>query len=110
MTRKLNPAMAMIVTMIVTLALATAMPSSAMAKSYTMTGKISAINLSHQTVVIEVPMVSKMFTVGGPLAEDAKLTKNMQSADLNDFMVGERVTVKWHSTPAGHVIDRLVSR
>jgi hypothetical protein len=102
--------MAMIVTMIVTLTVAAAMPSGAIAKSYTMTGKISAINLSHRTVVIEVPMVSKMFTVGGPLAGDAKLTKDMQPADLNDFMVGERVTVKWHSTPAGHVIDQLAAR
>jgi len=34
----------------------------------------------------------------------------MKMAELKDFRVGERVTVKWHSTPAGHVIDRLVAK
>jgi hypothetical protein len=34
----------------------------------------------------------------------------MKMADLNDFMVGERVTVKRHSTSKGHVIDSLVAK
>jgi len=34
----------------------------------------------------------------------------MKKAALNDFMVGERVTVRWHSTPQGHVIDRLAAK
>jgi hypothetical protein len=76
-----------------------------------MTGKISAIDLVYDTVVIEVPMEkSKMFTVGGPLASDARVIKDGQTAGLDDFKVGERVTVKWHSTPQGHVIDRLASK
>jgi len=55
-------------------------------------------------------MVSKTFTVGGPLASDAELVKDNQAVGLNDFNVGEQVTVKWHSTPRGHVIDRLISK
>jgi hypothetical protein len=89
--------------------LATA-PTIVFAKTYNMTGKISAIDLAYNTVVIQVPMASKMFTVGGPLAANAKLTKDNKMASLNDFKVGERVAVKWHSTPQGHVIDRLVAK
>ena len=89
--------------------LATA-PTVVFAKAYKMTGKISAIDLAYNTVVIQVPMASKIFTVGGPLAPDAKLRKDNKMATLNDFKVGERVTVNWHSTPQGHVIDRLVAK
>ena len=78
--------------------------------AYLMTGKISAIDLAYDTVVIEVPMASKTFTVGGPLASDARMIKDDQTAGLDDFKVGEGVTVKWHSTPQGHVIDRLVAK
>ena len=89
--------------------LATA-PTIVFAKAYKMTGKISAIDLAYSTIVIQVPMASKIFTVGGPLAANAKLRKGNKMATLNDFKVGERVTVDWHSTPQGHVIDRLVAK
>jgi hypothetical protein len=96
---------------IVVLAFLATTPAVTFASTYNMTGKISAIDLSHQTVVIQCPLASnQIFTVGGPLAPGAKMSKNMKKADLNDFMVGERVTVKWHSTPQGHVIDRLVAK
>ena len=95
---------------VVVLTFGVMMPGLGFGKAYVMTGKITAVNLDHQTVVIEVPLASKMFTVAGPLAPDAELSKNMKTADLGDFMVGERVTVRWHSTPVGHVIDRLVAR
>jgi len=84
-----------------------AAPGVGFAKTYIMAGKISAIDLAYDTVVVEVPLGSKMFTVGGPLSDDAGLVRNNRPAGLNDFKVGERVTVKWHSTPDGHVIDRL---
>jgi hypothetical protein len=89
--------------------LATA-PTIVFAKTYNMTGKISAIDLAYNTVLIQVPMASKIFTVGGPLAANAKLSKGNKMVTLNDFKVGERVTVKWHSTPQGHAIDRLIAK
>jgi hypothetical protein len=98
-----------IFTAIVLLVLATA-STDVFGNSYLMTGKISAIDLAYDTIVIEVPMVSKTFTVGGPLADDAVLLKNNQTAGLGDFNVGDQVTVKWHSTPQGHVIDHLVAK
>lgn len=98
-----------VVTAVVLAFLITA-PTVVFGNTYLMTGKISAIDLAYDTIVIEVPMVSKTFTVGGPLAEDAELVKNNQTAALNDFNVGQQVTVKWHSTPQGHVIDRLVAK
>ena len=109
MNDKKNTKMA--VAVVVVLAFLATAPAIAFATTYNMTGKISAIDQSHQTVVIKCPLASnQIFTVGGPLAPDAKLTKNMKKAALNDFMVGERVTVRWHSTPQGHVIDRLAAK
>ena len=35
-------------------------------KLYKMTGSVAAIDREHNTVVVEVPMVGKTFTVGGP--------------------------------------------
>lgn len=95
---------------IAVLTLVAVAPAIVFGNTYLMTGKISAINLAYDTVVIEVPMQSKSFTVGGPLASDARVIKDNQAASLDDFQVGEQVTVKWHSTPQGHVIDRLVAR
>jgi hypothetical protein len=79
------------------------------AETYNMTGKISAIDMSYQTVVIKCPLAShQIFTVGGPLAANAKLMIKNKKAGLSDFKVGDSVAVKWHGTPQGHVIDRLV--
>jgi hypothetical protein len=94
----------------VVFALLVTAPAIVSGKTYLMTGKITGIDLAYDTVVVEVPMVSKTFTVGGPLASDARMIKNDQTASLDDFNVGEQVTVKWHSTPQGHVIDRLVTK
>jgi hypothetical protein len=77
--------------------------------AYKMTGKIRGIDLKHQTIVIEVPLGYQMFTVGGPLAPDAKLTRSGQPATLSDFSVNEQVTVIFHSTDQGHKIDRLMN-
>ena len=86
-------------------------PTIVFAKTYNMTGKISAIDLADNTVVIQCPLAShQVFTVGGPLAVSAKLTMNDKKASLNVFRVGERVAVRWHSAPQGHVIDRLVAK
>ena len=79
------------------------------ADTYNMTGSISAIDLQYQTVVIKCPLASKqVFTVGGPLAENARLIIKNKKASLNDFKVGDRVAVRWHGVPQGHMIDRLV--
>lgn len=45
---------------------------------YLMTGDITAIDLEYNTVVIEVPLVGKSVTVGGPLSHDAVLQKGGQ--------------------------------
>jgi hypothetical protein len=84
-----------------------ACPLMVLGQAYKMTGKISVINLSDQIVVIEVPLGSQIFTVAGPLASDARLTRDNQPAELKDFNIGETVTVIFHSTDKGHVIDRL---
>ncbi|MBT8331437.1 MAG: hypothetical protein KJP06_03815 [Deltaproteobacteria bacterium] len=73
-------------------------------KVHQVTGEISGINLAHSTVVVQVPVESQIFTVGGPLDSDATLTRNGSPADLKDFKVGETATVRWRSTPNGHVI------
>jgi hypothetical protein len=74
---------------------------------YKMTGHITAIDLEYRTVVIEVPMVGKTFTVGGPLASGAVLKRGDVSVDLRDLQVGDQVVVTWRSTPEGHLILSL---
>jgi hypothetical protein len=44
-------------------------------KIYLMTGKITAINLNSNIVVIEVPLEKGLFIVGGPLSSTATLKK-----------------------------------
>jgi len=75
---------------------------------YKMAGKISAVEPTENTVVIEVPMKDgEFFTVGGPLAPDAIVRKADHSAALADFSPGEEVTVKWKSIDTGHLILML---
>jgi len=108
MIGKKNFTMGIVMSVVLTVLIAA--PTVVFADTYLMTGKIAAIDLAYDTVVIEVPMVSKTFTVGGPLASDARVIKDDQTVGIDDFKVGEQVTVKWHSTPQGHVIDRLVAK
>ena len=78
-------------------------------KVYLMTGKIKAIDQNFNTLVIEVPLAERVFTVGGPLDSGAVLRKGGKTAALSDFSVGERVNVKWRSTEKGHVIEMITS-
>jgi hypothetical protein len=78
-------------------------------KVYQMKGQITAIDTAYSTVVIEVPLEGKMFTVGGPLCPQAILQKRGQSATLEDFMLGDEVVVKWKATEEGHIIEMMKS-
>ena len=84
--------------------------AAAATKTYQMTGKITAIELASRTVVVEVPVGKGMFTVGGPLSAKAAVRKQGRTAQLQDFKVGDRVTVEWRAATEGHVIDRLEVR
>jgi len=81
-------------------------------KIYKMEGKISAIDLQYNTVVIQVPLTKKnVFTVGGPLAKDAVLKRgNKKDVSLKNFKVGDTVIVEWEPTSQGHVIKLLKSK
>jgi hypothetical protein len=77
-----------------------------------MVGKITYIDPLHKTVVVEVPIgktaaEEQLFTVAGPLASGAKLTKGSRTVELKDFKVGEQVTVKWKEIETGHLILSL---
>jgi hypothetical protein len=77
---------------------------------YTNLGSISAIDLMHGTIVVEVPINGEQMTVGGPLVENARLMKGDRSVQLDDFNVGESVYVKWQYTQTGHRIMALTKR
>jgi len=80
-------------------------------KVYVMTGTLSAVDLDYNTAVIKVPIGNgKVFTVGGPLADNAVVKKGGQPALLQDLQVGEKVTVKWRSTDQGHLILALFAK
>jgi hypothetical protein len=83
---------------------------SAAAQSGGLSGKITAIDTSANTVVIEVPKDKQMFTVAGPLAPMGKLSKGGKSAKLSDFKPGDQVSVSYKSTPNGPVIQSLVAK
>jgi hypothetical protein len=89
------------------LAMGAAIQASAEENSYLMTGEITAIDMSFDTVVIEAPLGADSFTVGGPLSPDARVIKNGRSADLSDFTVGDKVSVVWRATASGHVIEKI---
>ena len=77
---------------------------------YKMTGKIKAIDLTYQTVVIDVPLANgQTFVVGGPLATNAVLKDKGMPPKLSDFHMGQRVVVKWSPTHQGHLIRMLHS-
>ena len=79
-------------------------------KIYEMGGEITAIDLEHNTVVVEVPLGERLYTVGGPLSSKAVLKKDGKLAVLADFRRGDRVVVKWKVTAQGHVALLLKSR
>jgi len=75
---------------------------------YQMKGEAAAVDLEHNTVVVEVPVKGgQMLTVGGPLSSEALLQKGGRKADLADFKVGDQVWVKWRLTDKTHVILSL---
>jgi hypothetical protein len=76
---------------------------------YTYTGEISAIDLDHGTVVVEVPVEQDSLTVGGTLIPQATLSKSGQKVELEEFSVGERVQVTWEKTDETHLIHGLVA-
>jgi len=76
-------------------------------KIYDMTGDIAAIDLEFNTVIVEVPLAGKSFTVGGPLSPEASLKKGGRTINLSDFQVGDRVIIKWKATERGHIILAL---
>ncbi len=73
-------------------------------KVFVMSGKITAINLQHNNVVIECPANGQIFTVGGPLSTNVELKIGEKSVRLSDFSVGTPVNVKWKATENGPVI------
>lgn len=80
-----------------------------------MVGEITAIDLTHKTVVVEVPIGKavfgeQFFTVGGPLSHDAELKRGGRTAKLEDFNVGDRVTVLWKTIETGHLILSLEAK
>jgi hypothetical protein len=85
-------------------------PMAAVAKPAGLSGKITAIDMAANTVVVEVPRGKQMFTLGGPLAPKAKLTKGGKSAKLANFKQGDQVIVSYKSTPKGPVIQSLAAK
>ena len=87
-------------------------PAFSSVKTWVMTGKVSAIDHHYNTVVVEVPLAKgQIFTVGGPLAPNAVVKKAGKTASLNNFKIGEKVTVKFYNSKTGQgpEISRLMA-
>ncbi|MGD2126108.1 MAG: hypothetical protein PVG99_08520 [Desulfobacteraceae bacterium] len=76
-------------------------------ENYIMMGEIKAIETASKTVVVEVPVGNRLYTVGGPLSARAVLRKGGHLANLFDFAAGDKVTVHWKKTDTGHIIEAL---
>jgi len=74
-----------------------------------MRGKISAITLSENTVVVKCPEGPTILTVGGQLGKNPVLLKGKKPVSIKDFKAGEHVLVGWKSTANGPVIERLIA-
>lgn len=82
----------------------------AVEKIYQMGGEITAVDLYHNTVVVEVPLGEELYTVGGTVSPTAVLKKGGKSVGLAHFRRGDRVIVKWEVAERGHIILMLKSR
>jgi len=98
-------------TAIILMAWALAASPALAGKVYVMRGVLSAVDLGCNTAVVKVPLSGgKTFTVAGTLAPDVVLKRGGSLAKLQDFKVGEKVTVKWCSTTQGHLILALTAK
>jgi Cu/Ag efflux protein CusF len=81
-----------------------------MGNVYTMSGRISAIDLDAGTVVVQVPMKNnQMMTVAGPLTQNATLKKRGKKTNLDAFKTGDHVRVTWQKTDKTLLIKALAS-
>jgi len=79
-------------------------------KVYTMSGRIDAIDMDTDTIVVEVPIKgNETMTIGGPVIEDATLQKDGRQVDLDEFEVGEWVEVTWEKTDETLLIQKLAA-
>jgi len=79
-------------------------------KVYTMSGKITTVDVQDNTAVIECPEGKHMFTVAGPLDSKAVLKKGGKASKLQDFKAGEQVQVQWKAVPDGHLLLMLSAK
>jgi hypothetical protein len=57
-----------------------------------------------------VALGERMFTAGGTVSPEAVLKKAGKSLNLEEFQVGDRVTIKWKATEQGCLILLLKER
>ena len=84
-----------------------ALADSAGGKVLVERGKITSLALDSGTIVVEVPLKGRLYTVGGKLTPTATVVKNGLKADLYDLRVGDGVKVGWVKTKTGHSITLL---
>ncbi len=76
----------------------------------TVSGKISDVDSGSNTVVVEVPKGKQMFTVAGPLAPKANVSRGGKPAKLSDFKKGDSVSVRYSRSDNGPVINSISSK
>ena len=80
------------------------------AKVYSMSGRIAAIDMDADTIVVEVPIKgNETMTIGGPVIDDARLQKDGRQVDLDEFEVGDWVKVTWQKTAETLLIQELAA-
>lgn len=67
-------------------------------------GELINLDLEHQSVVVEVPLNGRVYTVAGRLSPETLVRKNDLATDLSAFKVGDSVKIGWRKTQKGHHI------
>ena len=84
--------------------------AAAAAKSGSASGKVTAVDTTANTIVVDVGQGKKMSTVAGPLAPKATLTRSGKTAKLSDFKSGDNVSVSYSSGADGPVINKVSAK
>lgn len=71
------------------------------------TGKVSAVTLSSQTIVVEIPRGTQNLTLGAVVKPDAVIQEDGKKIGLSDIRVGDRVRIEWVRTESGDEAHKI---
>ena len=75
--------------------------------NYKIAGKILDIDVVNKTMTVEAEYNGKIFSVRGHISPHAVFKKGNQMSKFEDFIVGDRVVVKFQISSKGDIIEAI---